>query len=110
MKVLMLSWEFPPRVIGGISAHVFHLSRALVRRGLGVHVVTCDFPGAPAKDVIDGVQVSRVNTGPISQTQFLLWMYHMNSRLIEEATPILEGGSFDLIHGHEWTVARATLE
>ena len=29
MRILMLSWEFP-RSVGGLSQHVFELSRALV--------------------------------------------------------------------------------
>jgi len=29
LNVMMLSWEYPPRVIGGISPHVFFLSKSL---------------------------------------------------------------------------------
>ncbi|MEM2350676.1 MAG: glycogen/starch synthase, partial [Candidatus Bathyarchaeia archaeon] len=41
----MLSWEYPPRIVGGISRHVYFLSRALASEGCEVHVVTLDFPG-----------------------------------------------------------------
>ncbi len=57
LSVMFLSWEYPPRVIGGISPHVFYLSKSLAKRGVKVHVVTCDFPGAPAHETIDGVEV-----------------------------------------------------
>ena len=57
LRVMMFSWEFPPRVIGGISPHVFFLSKSLAKNGVKVYVVTCDFPGAPAHEVIDGVEV-----------------------------------------------------
>ncbi|MEI7993116.1 MAG: glycogen/starch synthase, partial [Actinomycetota bacterium] len=33
MRVAMLSWEYPPLVVGGISAHVEGLAQALVRAG-----------------------------------------------------------------------------
>ncbi|MGB8780887.1 MAG: glycogen/starch synthase, partial [Candidatus Bathyarchaeia archaeon] len=47
LTVMMLTWEFPPRIIGGISSHVYYLSKSLARNGAKVYVVTCDFPGAP---------------------------------------------------------------
>lgn len=59
MRVLHLSWEFPPRIIGGIAAHVFDLSRAQTRRWAEAHVVTCNFPGAREHENIDGVNVDR---------------------------------------------------
>ena len=32
MKVLMLSWEFPPKIVGGIARHVYDLALALVKQ------------------------------------------------------------------------------
>ena len=58
--VMMLSWEFPPRIIGGIAPHVYELSNALAREGISVYVVTCDFPGAPEYEEIGGVRVYRI--------------------------------------------------
>lgn len=42
-RVVILSWEFPPRIVGGIAPHVYNLSRDLVRKGIDTYVVTCDF-------------------------------------------------------------------
>ncbi|HEX9240348.1 MAG TPA: glycogen/starch synthase, partial [Candidatus Bathyarchaeia archaeon] len=69
----MLTWEFPPRIIGGISTHVYHLSKALVEKGTPVRVITCDFPKTPAEEIIDGVSVSRVISGRVPESNFLLW-------------------------------------
>ncbi|NLV62650.1 MAG: glycogen/starch synthase, partial [Clostridiaceae bacterium] len=33
MNILMFSWEYPPRIIGGISRVVYHLSRGLSEQG-----------------------------------------------------------------------------
>ena len=33
MKVLMLSWEYPPKLVGGLARHVMELSEALVTLG-----------------------------------------------------------------------------
>lgn len=50
---------FPPEV-GGLESHVFHLCRALVRKGHGVDVVTSrSRAGVPARETMDGVSVWR---------------------------------------------------
>ena len=53
ITVLMLSWEFPPRIIGGIAAHVHDLALALGQSNIDVKVITCDFPGAKDYEEID---------------------------------------------------------
>src|SRR5438093_1718401 len=106
----MLTWEFPPRIIGGISTHVYHLSRALVEKGTPVRVITCDFPNAPAEEIIDGVSVSRVDSGRVPESNFLLWIYHLNSQMISKTTELFETERFDLIHAHDWVVGRAAVE
>src|SRR6266498_4378406 len=106
----MLTWEFPPRIIGGISTHVYHLSRALVEKGTSVRVITCDFPNAPAEEIIDGVPVSRVDSGRVPESNFLLWIYHLNSQMISKTIELFETERFDLIHAHDWVVGRAAVE
>src|SRR2546422_5286487 len=110
MRVLMLSWEFPPRIIGGISTHVYHLSKSLVCKGNTVHVLTFDFPNTQPEDVVEGVSISRVESAGVSQTDFLLWIYSMNSLMIERGKRLLRDQAFDLVHAHDWMVGRAALE
>jgi glycosyltransferase involved in cell wall biosynthesis len=38
MKILMLSWEYPPKNVGGLSNHVYYLSQALSKRH-EIHVI-----------------------------------------------------------------------
>jgi len=40
MKILMLSWEYPPRIVGGIARVVGELSKRLAMEGHDVTVVT----------------------------------------------------------------------
>jgi 1,4-alpha-glucan branching enzyme len=109
-RALLLSWEFPPRIVGGIATHVYHLSRALCRRGFAVDVVTCGFPGAPKEEIVEGVRVARVDNDRLPETDFLLWIYRLNSQLIARAESLLSTGRYDLIHAHDWLVGRAALE
>ncbi len=109
LSVMMLSWEFPPRIIGGISPHVHYLSKSLVSKGVKVYVVTCDFPGAPAHEVVDGVEVFRIDSYKNPSPDFATWVYLMNVNMQKEAAALIKdlGGAVDVIHAHDWLVAAA---
>ena len=107
LSVMMFTWEFPPRVIGGISPHVFFLSKSLAKSGVKVYVVTCDFPGAPSHEVIDGVEVYRVDSYKNPAPDFATWVYLMNLNMQKEAAAIVNklADKIDVFHAHDWLVA-----
>jgi len=109
LSVMMFTWEFPPRVIGGISPHVYFLSRSLVKEGVNVYVVTCDFPGAPAYEIIDGVEVYRIDSYKNPAPDFATWVYLMNLNMQKEAAAIVNRleNKIDVFHAHDWLVATA---
>jgi 1,4-alpha-glucan branching enzyme len=109
LTVMMLSWEFPPRIIGGISPHVYYLSKSLARNGAKVYVVTCDFPGAPRHEVLDGVEVFRIDSYKNPSPDFATWVYLMNMNMQKEAAALAKSleGKVDLFHAHDWLVATA---
>jgi glycosyltransferase involved in cell wall biosynthesis len=106
---MMLTWEYPPRVIGGISPHIYFLSKSLVENNVNVHVVTCDFPGAPLHEVIDGVEVHRIDSYKNPAPDFATWVYLMNMNMQKEAAAIAAKLSdpIDVFHAHDWLVANA---
>ncbi len=60
MKIIMVSNEFPPS-IGGVQTHVYELSRAMVRLGHEVTVITrLSDKSLPKHKAMDGVNVIRV--------------------------------------------------
>lgn len=107
LNVMMFSWEFPPRVIGGISPHVYFLSRSLAKNNVKVHVVTCDFPGAPAHENIDGVEVYRIDSYKNPSPDFATWVYLMNLNMQKEAAALAARlpDPIDVFHAHDWLVA-----
>lgn len=107
LNVMMFSWEFPPRVIGGISPHVYFLSKSLTKNGVKVHVVTCDFPGAPDHETIDGVEVYRIDSYKNPSPDFATWVYLMNLNMQKEAAAIAAKlpEPIDVFHAHDWLVA-----
>lgn len=103
---MMLSWEYPPRIVGGISPHVHELSHALVRQGVEVHVITKATPLAPDEEVDSGgVHVHRVHLDHepdnfIHEIQLLNKATDLRCRqLLEDWRP---GGQPTLFHAHDW--------
>ncbi len=102
MRVLHLSWEFPPRIIGGIASHVFDLSRALIRRGVETHVVTCNFPGAREYENVDGVNLHRFEAYAAGDS-FLSWALRMQKNMERRGCDLINSlKGVDVIHAHDW--------
>ena len=108
MKILMLSWEYPPRIVGGISRVVHDLSHRLIKDGHEVTVVTYKDGDVPYFEDDGGVQVYRVDNYMISPNNFIDWIMQMNFNLVAKASEIInKQGKFDVIHAHDWLVAYA---
>ena len=108
MKILMLTWEYPPRVVGGIARVVYDLSRTLLKDGHDVTVVTYKEGEAPAFEDDRGVKVYRVENYMIHSNNFIDWIMQLNFNLIAKASEIMaKEGPFDVIHAHDWLVAYA---
>ena len=108
MKILMLSWEYPPRVVGGISRVVYDLSHKLVKNGHEVTVVTYRDGDVPYFENDDDVKVYRVDNFMISPNNFIDWVMQLNFNMIAKTGEIIaEEGKFDVIHAHDWLVAYA---
>jgi len=111
MRVLMLSWEYPPYVVGGLGKHVMELMPALGRQGVEVHLVTPAWKGGPPDESIAGIEVHRVVPpaqpgGGIFETaqQASVALSQRAERLQSEA------GGFDVVHAHDWLVAFAAFD
>ncbi|MCW3008383.1 MAG: glycosyl transferase group 1 [Solirubrobacterales bacterium] len=105
-RVLILSWEYPPVVEGGLGRHVRKLSEELVRQGVEVHVLT---RGDQAQELRAGVHVHRVCEPPFPHDldRFLAWVRSMNHDMRRAGLALARDFDFDLVHGHDWLVARA---
>lgn len=103
LHVLMLSWEFPPKVVGGLGRHVYDLSTALTAHDIDVTVVTMDpGDGNPAFEKTHGVQVHRVQPSPLAAPSFLTWVMQMNMALMEKSASLFNEETFDVVHAHDW--------
>lgn len=102
----MLSWEYPPKNVGGLSTHVYNLSHELSNLGYEIHVVTCEEGTAPIQENDNGVYVHRVSPYKIDTDDFAKWVMHLNFAMIEECIRLIkEIGNIDIIHAHDWLTA-----
>ena len=109
MRVLILSWEYPPLIEGGLARHVRKLSENLVAQGVDVHVLTRGHEESPAEEEIRGVVVHRVREPdrPRELAEFVTWVEHMNADMLAAGVELGDRFTFDVVHGHDWLVAVA---
>lgn len=105
MKIALLTWEYPPRIIGGISRHCYGLAKALAKKGIEVHVFTPEFPGAPYEEADGQLHVHRVRV-ELGHPSFIVWTFLMN-HFIEKRLGMEGLSSFDILHIHDWLTAPA---
>jgi len=111
MRVLMLSWEFPPRLVGGLGRHVDALTRALVAAGHEVHVVSRSHPDAPEEEHRGGLHVIRVDPSPpfVPFDDLVPWVLAFNTSVLAAAARVLRAHPIDVVHAHDWLVASAAI-
>ncbi len=115
MRVLMLSWEYPPKIVGGIARHVYDLSRALAANGVEVDVVTCEHPDAPPDEKDGNLRVHRVPAEP--GDDFVHWVHNLNVSIEKRVDELIEAESLSeaapaggepspkgpmVLHAHDW--------
>lgn len=119
MKILMISWEYPPVVIGGLGRHVHHLSTALAAAGHDVVVLSRRPTGTdpsthPTTDEVhEGVRVIAAAQDPHEftfSTDMMAWTLAMGHAMIRAGLAIKSPGSNrpwrpDVVHAHDWLVA-----
>jgi glycogen(starch) synthase len=108
-RVLILSWEYPPLIEGGLARHVRKLSEALVDLGVEVHVLTRGGEESPAEEEAAGVAIHRIREPkrPTDLGEFVAWVERMNSDMLAAGVELGDRFEFDVVHGHDWLVANA---
>ncbi len=108
-RVLILSWEYPPIVEGGLARHVAKLAEQLAAQGTEVHVLTRGTRHDTADELRAGVHVHRVEQPrkPRDLGRFLAWIDHMNADMVRTGEELCAQLCFDVVHGHDWLVAMA---
>jgi glycogen(starch) synthase len=107
----MLSWEYPPLVVGGLGRHVEALARELVDQHHEVVVVTRGDAVEGRDELCAGVRVVRAAADPIAidfTTESLLaWSQAAEHTMLRAALPVIRRWRPDVVHAHDWLVAQS---
>lgn len=117
MRLLVISWEYPPNVVGGIGKHVAELVQAFVdvaaRSGspIQLDLLTPHSGNAPETEHIsDSVTIYRVETPSINPLDLFNSVIDNNRYLESKARELHSHAPYDLVHVHEWLTASAGIE
>jgi glycosyltransferase involved in cell wall biosynthesis len=104
MRVIIFSWEYPPRVVGQLSGYVSELSKALANSKVHVNVVTYDDSATGQTLESSGVKTVRVANPVKSQIGVLTWALTLNEEVERVATNIFYEAHkrIDLIEVFDW--------
>lgn len=113
MRLLLLSWEFPPHIVGGLGKHVADLAPALAAQGIDVHVITPNLRGGEEVERLgERATVYRVPAHDQTQNAHdLVTFSQASNTFLERKGHELHAalGGFDMIHGHDWLVAHSSV-
>jgi len=111
VRVLMLTWEYPPRIVGGIARHAYALANALARQGVEVQVVTAPHPDAAPSEIATAapaaeLSVYRSDEDSVKPLDFVAGIHQLGYSLLERALPLMSGRAKpQVVHAHDWLVA-----
>ncbi len=106
MRVLMVTWEYPPLVYGGLGRHAHGVAEALVADGHEVVVISQAHPDAPADAVRGGVRIVRASSDH-PRADFARWVRALNDAQVRLARGVIRHWRPDVVHAHDWVAARA---
>jgi glycogen synthase len=118
MRVLMVSWEYPPVVVGGLGRHVHALATELAAAGHDVVVLSRQPSGTdaethPTRDTrVAGVRVLRVAEDPMHlefERDLVGWVLALGHALLRAGLTRLAGWRPDVVHAHDWLVAHPAI-
>ncbi|MEU6558753.1 glycosyltransferase family 4 protein [Nocardia nova] len=123
MKILMVSWEYPPVVVGGLGRHVHHLAVELAAAGHEVVVLARRPMGTDATThpthtfIEDRVLVVAVAEDPPAfdfGEDMLAWTLAMGHAMVRAGIAlskpgIADGWTPDVVHAHDWLVAHSAI-
>jgi glycogen(starch) synthase len=104
LHLVILTWEFPPRIVGQLAHYVNRLAAELVRKSHDVHVVTYNNNWTGFHQGADGIKAYRISDKVRPQINILTWMLSLNQeaeRVIADINYSMKR-ELDLIDVHDW--------
>ncbi|MCC6454319.1 MAG: glycosyltransferase family 4 protein [Caldilineaceae bacterium] len=113
MRILVLSWEYPPYMVGGLGKHVAGLIPALGELQehygpLHLDILTTRYAGgAPVERLNECVTIHRLETDLFDPANMYNTVIDNNHHFVDYANQLAQDEPFDLIHVHDWLLGVA---
>jgi Glycosyltransferase Family 4 len=104
MRVIIFSWEYPPRVVGKLAEYVKALSSLLASNDVEVNVVTYDDSVTGSAKDSTGVQTVRVSNPVRTHIGVLTWVLTLNQEVERAAANLYYQAKkqIDLVDVFDW--------
>jgi glycosyltransferase involved in cell wall biosynthesis len=126
LNIALFSWEYPPKIIGGLGTYVYELTRQLVKMENNIVVFTMNDGTLKTRELMNGVEVHRPKLIDISEifpevvaeeirrwgpgmnsfSNVFLYNLLVSSKIVNDLIP-LERKSFDILSVHDWLSSMA---
>jgi glycogen(starch) synthase len=108
VRILLVTWEFPPETVGGVGAHVDGLSQSLAKDGHEVCIFTLAAPGIVEDQVVAGVRIIRADVDlPWLPEDDAVGFVSSGNHHITALLAQLDDWRPDVVHAHDWRSAWA---
>lgn len=113
--MLLVSWEFPPLVVGGLGRHVGALASELAALGHDVRVLTRGSQATATEETVERqgggeLRVTRAAADGLdidfTAESILAWTQAFEHSLTRAGLPLISDWQPDVIHAHDWLVAQ----
>ena len=111
MRVILFSWEYPPRVVGKLAEYVSALSNSLVKNKIDTYVVTYHDYLTGMSAEASGVETFRVFNPVKTHIGVLTWVLTLNQEIERAAANIYYDAKkkIDLINVFDWHFVPAAI-
>jgi glycosyltransferase involved in cell wall biosynthesis len=111
MRVIILSWEFPPRMVGQLAGYVKELAVELGKKSVETYVVTYHDFLTGEREEPKGVKTYRVTNPVRTHIGVLTWVLTLNQEVERAAANIYYKADkqIDLIDAYDWHFIQAAV-
>jgi 1,4-alpha-glucan branching enzyme len=111
LKILILTWEFPPRIVGELGIFVNKLVNALKTRKVDVYVVTFQDDSDGSIQELNGIKLCRVSNPVKTHLNILTWDLTLMTEFERVSSNIYYATckKIDVIDAQEWICIPAAI-
>ncbi len=104
MRVVIFTWEYPPRIVGQLAEYTSSLSTQLVKKGVETYLVTYHPYLTGVTEEPNGVKIARVANPVRTHIGVLTWVLTLNQEVERAAANIYYKATrqIDVIDVYDW--------